>query len=35
GVVVGSALVRALEGGRPLAPLLEEIRQGLLQKEPA
>ncbi len=29
GVVVGSALVRALEEGRPLGALLEEIREGL------
>ncbi|TBH20027.1 tryptophan synthase subunit alpha [Thermus thermamylovorans] len=35
GVVVGSALIRALEAGRPLAPILEEVRQGLFQKEPA
>lgn len=33
GVVVGSALVRALEEGRPLAPLLQEIRQGLQRLE--
>ncbi len=33
GVVVGSALVRALEAGRPLGPILEEIRQGLYLKE--
>ncbi len=35
GVVVGSALVRALEAGEPLLPLLEEIRQGLYLKEAA
>ncbi|MCS6869431.1 MAG: tryptophan synthase subunit alpha [Thermus sp.] len=35
GVVVGSALVRALEGNRPLAPLLEEVLEGLYQREPA
>ncbi len=29
GVVVGSALIQALEAGRPLRPLLEEIREGL------
>ncbi len=34
GVVVGSALIRALEAGRPLGPLLEEIRRGL-QREKA
>ena len=33
GVVVGSALVRALEEGRSLAPLLQEIRQGLQRLE--
>jgi len=33
--VVGSALVRALEAGEPLLPLLEEIRQGLYLKEAA
>ena len=33
GVVVGSALVRALEEGRPLAPLLGEIREGLKARE--
>ncbi len=33
GVVVGSALVRALEEGHPLAPLLEEIREGLKARE--
>jgi len=32
-VVVGSALVRALEEGRSLAPLLQEIRQGLQRLE--
>ncbi|AEV16631.1 Tryptophan synthase alpha chain [Thermus sp. CCB_US3_UF1] len=35
GVVVGSALVRALEGDRPLAPLLEEVLEGLCRREPA
>lgn len=34
GVVVGSALVRALEEGRSLAPLLQEIRQGLQRPRP-
>ncbi|WP_018111166.1 tryptophan synthase subunit alpha [Thermus igniterrae] len=35
GVVVGSALVRALEAGHPLGPILEDIQEGLRQKEPA
>ncbi|MGC8877190.1 tryptophan synthase subunit alpha [Thermus sp.] len=35
GVVVGSALIRALEAGHPLGPILEEVRQGLYLREAA
>ncbi|WP_117238314.1 tryptophan synthase subunit alpha [Thermus sediminis] len=35
GVVVGSALIQALEAGRPLRPLLEEIREGLRRPVPS